>query len=131
VKILLDMNLTPEWVPFLQQAGFDPVHWSAVGDPRAPDAELLAWARKNGHVVFTHDLDFGAVLAATRARGPSVLQARVKDPMPDAVGAEVVRVLHLRREAFEGGALVTIDRMHARVRVLPIRADDDPESESG
>jgi predicted nuclease of predicted toxin-antitoxin system len=128
VKILLDMNLSPEWVPFLTSAGFDAVHWSAVGDPRASDSELMAWARANGCLVFTHDMDFGALLAATRAKGPSVLQVRVKNTMPSAIGADVVRVLHLRREAIELGALVTIDKSNARVRVLPIGsgAEDDP-----
>lgn len=126
MKILVDMNLSPEWVLFLEQAGFACVHWSRVGDPRASDAELMAWARANGHVVFTHDMDFGALLAATRAAGPSVLQVRVKDTMPASVGADVVRVLHFRREALEQGALVTIDKIHSRVRVLPIGAGTEP-----
>jgi predicted nuclease of predicted toxin-antitoxin system len=78
VKILIDMNLTPAWALFLRDAGFECVHWSDVGDARAPDSELLEWARLNGHVLFTHDMDFGALLAATRAKGPSVLQARVR-----------------------------------------------------
>jgi len=131
VKILIDMNLSPEWVPFLEQAGFACAHWSAVGDPRAADAELMAWARTRGYVVFTHDLHFGALLAATRGHGPSVLQVRVKDTMPGAVGADVVRVLHLRRDVLERGALVTIDKAHARVRVLPIGSERDPEDEPG
>jgi predicted nuclease of predicted toxin-antitoxin system len=62
VKILIDMNLSPEWVSFLEQAGFMCAHWSTVGNPRAPDSELMAWAREHGYVVFTHDLDFGALL---------------------------------------------------------------------
>ena len=60
MKILIDMNLSPAWVPFLTQAGFECVHWSAVGSPRASDAELMSWARAHGHVIFTHDMDFGA-----------------------------------------------------------------------
>ena len=131
MKILLDMNLSPEWVSFLEQAGFACVHWSTVGDPRAPDWELLAWARERGYVLFTHDLDFGALLAATRDRGPSVIQVRVKDTLPSAVGPDVVRVLHLRRDVLEQGALVTIDKAQARVRVLPIGAGGDPEDEPG
>lgn len=77
-------------------------------------------------MVFTHDMDFGALLAATRATGPSVLQVRVKDTMPSSVGADVLRVLHFRREALEQGALVTIDKIHSRVRVLPIGAGPEP-----
>jgi predicted nuclease of predicted toxin-antitoxin system len=121
------MNLSPEWVPFLRQAGFECVHWSVVGDARATDAELMAWARTNDHVVFTHDMDFGALLASARATGPSVLQARVKDTMPSSLGADVVRVLHFRREALEQGALVTIDKLNSRVRVLPIGSGSKPD----
>jgi predicted nuclease of predicted toxin-antitoxin system len=124
VKILIDMNLSSTWVGFLQDAGFECVHWSTVGDPRAPDADILAWARENDHVLFTHDMDFGALLAATRAKGPSVLQARVQDTMPNALGPDVLRVLRLRRDALERGALVTIDRARARVRVLPLLPED-------
>jgi len=120
LKILLDMNLSPEWVPFLEQAGFSCVHWSAIGNPRATDAELMAWARVHDHVIFTHDMDFGALLAATRAVGPSVLQARVKSLTPGSLGQDIIRVLYLRRDALERGAIITIDKLNSRVRVLPI-----------
>ncbi|WKZ11581.1 MAG: DUF5615 family PIN-like protein [Gammaproteobacteria bacterium] len=55
MKILVDMNLSPSWAQALREEGFEAVHWSAVGDGRATDAELLAWADANDHVVFTHD----------------------------------------------------------------------------
>lgn len=80
-------------------------------------------------MVFTHDLDFGTPLAATHAEGPSVLQVRTDNTAPSAIGADVVRVLHLRREAFERGALVTIDKVRARVRILPIGKKSDTEDE--
>jgi hypothetical protein len=54
------------------------------------------------------------------------LQVRVKDTMPASIGADVVRVLHFRREALERGALVTIDKSHSRVRVLPIGSGSEP-----
>lgn len=81
MKILLDMNLPPSWVGFLRQEGFDAVHWSGVGDPRAPDAVIMAWARER----------------------------------------DVVRVLRLRAAEIEQGAVVSIDKVTSRVRVLPIR----------
>jgi predicted nuclease of predicted toxin-antitoxin system len=89
----------------------------------------MAWARAHGQVVFTHDMDFGALLAATRASWPSVLQARVKDTMPSSIGVDVVRVLHLRHDALERGALVTIDKLKSRVRVLPIGTSGNPPDE--
>jgi predicted nuclease of predicted toxin-antitoxin system len=42
------------------------VHWSSIGDARAPDTALMSWAQETDHIVFTHDLDFGALLAFTR-----------------------------------------------------------------
>ncbi len=42
----------------------------------------MEWAKTNSHIVFTHDLDFGAILAATNAIAPSVIQVRTQDVMP-------------------------------------------------
>ena len=121
MKLLVDMNLAPSWVRFLQDEGFDSVHWSAVGDARASDANIMEWARHGGYVVFTHDLDFSALLAATEARGPSVLQVRTQDTLPDAIGREVVQVLRNHGMALERGAVVSLDRVASRIRILPIR----------
>ena len=63
LAILVDMNLSPDWVPVLTAAGWSAVHWSTVGDRAADDATLMAWALANKQVVFTHDLDFGTTLA--------------------------------------------------------------------
>jgi hypothetical protein len=71
MKILVDMNLSPAWVPFLNGRGFQASHWSGVGAASAPDAEILEYAETHGFVLFTHDLDFGMLLAARGAKAPS------------------------------------------------------------
>ncbi len=115
------MNLAPSWVAFFGDHGLVAVHWSAVGDPRAPDRELLAWAAERDHVLFTHDLDFGALLAMTGAAGPSVVQVRgALDLLPAALGGRVVATLRTYEAELVRGALVTLDGMLDRVRVLPI-----------
>lgn len=78
MKLLIDMNLSPEWVDVLRSNGYEAQHWSTVGDPRAPDYVIMEWARATGSIVLTHDLDFGALLAITSAVGPSVIQVRTK-----------------------------------------------------
>lgn len=118
------MNLSPAWVQFLGAAGIQTVHWSGVGDPRAKDSTLVDWGRKNGAVIFTHDLDFSALVAITKAKGPSVVIVRTQDVLPDAIGAEVVRVLRAHEAALEKGAIVTLDELAARVRILPIEKTD-------
>lgn len=101
MKLVLDMNLSPSWVGFLRHEGFEAVHRGTVGDPKASDATIMEWARRGSYVVFTHDLDFSALLAAREARGPSVLQVRTHDVLPDAIGNDIIRVLRLHGAALE------------------------------
>lgn len=120
MKIVIDMNLSPDWVQLIETAGFESVHWSTVGDPRASDRTILEWALTNGYIVFTNDLDFSAILAATQAEAPSVIQIRGQDVLPASIGSLVIDVLQQFESVLEAGALVTIDQTRARVRVLPI-----------
>ncbi len=115
------MNLSPAWVPFLEEQGITATHWSAVGDVKAPDSVIMDWARNSGYVVFTHDLDFSVLVAKAGDNGPSVFQMRTLDLVPSSVGAEVVRVLGEHAEMLERGAIVTLDSSSARVRALPVR----------
>ena len=121
MKILIDMNLSPEWRDVLVKHGWETCHWSTVGDPRAPDTTIMAWALANGYVVFTHDLDFGNLLAATNAIGPSVIQVRTQNTLP--VHLENILVASLRQfeSALETGALIVIDEARSRARILPLR----------
>ena len=120
LRILIDMNLSPDRVPYLRDAGIGAAHWSTIGDPRAPDETVLRWAEANAHVVFTHDLDFGTLLALTRASGPSVIQVRAGNPAPDAVGVAVLAAIRGHVESLMAGAWVVVDPRRARVRLLPL-----------
>jgi len=121
MKIVIDMNLSPQWVPILKSAGHEPIHWSQVGADNAPDREIMKWARNNNHVVFTHDLDFGALLAATNANSPSVIQVRTQDVSPKTLSAVVLSSLKQFEDRLIEGALVTVKQKQSRARVLPLR----------
>lgn len=121
MKLLIDMNLTPGWCQLLASAGHEAVHWSSFGDGSAKDAEIMAAARTGGYVVLTHDLDFGAILAATGGEGPSVVQIRADDPSPATIGRAVLTALRQLADELEAGALVTIEPSRARLRLLPLR----------
>ena len=115
-KLLVDMNLSPEWAPVLQRHGWEAVHWSGVGDPRAS----MDWAVAHQDVVFTHDLDFGIMLALTHDVGPSVLQVRSENILPDYLEGSVIATLTQHEADLSSGALVVVDESRSRVRVLPI-----------
>jgi len=120
LRLLIDMNLSPSWVEVLRKAGFEATHWYRLGAPGAPDSELFAWAREHGHIVFTHDLDFGAMLAATHAESPSVFQIRTNDVSPAALAPRAIELLHRFAPQLASGALVVVDEMRERVRILPL-----------
>jgi predicted nuclease of predicted toxin-antitoxin system len=120
MKIVVDMSLSPEWRETFKVNGIEARHWSEIGDPKAKDREILAWAREHGFIVFTHDLDFGHLLALTHAAGPSVIQVRSEDVLPASIGPVVLSALRQHRELLESGALVVIEPANFRVRILPI-----------
>jgi predicted nuclease of predicted toxin-antitoxin system len=120
VKLLLDMNLSPEWASVLERHGWQAVHWSTVGDPRASDREIMDWAATHEYVVFTHDLGFASMLALSHATGPSVLQVRAPDVLPEHLERSVIAALGQHEADLSAGALVVVDVHRNRVWVLPI-----------
>jgi predicted nuclease of predicted toxin-antitoxin system len=120
LELVIDMNLSPEWVDKLSQFGWSAIHWSAVGDPKSPDSAIMQWAIANRHTVFTHDLDFGAALALTHAVGPSVLQVRGQNILPEHMLRVVLAALEQHHASLEGGAIVVVEERKCRVRVLPL-----------
>ena len=124
MKLLVDMNLSPRWVAVLANAGVEAAHWSTLGANNAPDSEIMAYARANDYVVLTHDLDFGAILAATHGEKPSVVQIRADDVSPDVIGAQVVLALRQMATELEEGVLLTVDPNRTRLRVLPLKSNE-------
>ncbi|MBN8246050.1 MAG: DUF5615 family PIN-like protein [Verrucomicrobia bacterium] len=116
------MNLSPEWLPVLKQAGWQAVHWSDIGAPTAPDADLLACARRQGFVVLTQDLDFAELLFQTQAGSPSVVMLRLRNELDPAQQTRICTLLRTATAALEEGALLVIDERRARLRRLPIQA---------
>lgn len=47
MKLLIDMNLSPDWIAVFEQQEWEALYWSTVGDPRATDSVIMEWAR--GH----------------------------------------------------------------------------------
>lgn len=115
------MNLSPRWVKLLGDADIEAVHWSNIGAANARDLDIMSFARARDYVVLTHDLDFGAILAATHGKKPSVIQVRSEDVSPDIIGKQVVAALRQMAADLEQGALVTVNPKRTRVRILPLR----------
>ena len=120
MKILIDMNLSPDWVREFNINNINAIHWSSVGKFDAPDSELMNWARENDHVVFTHDLDFGTTLALTNAEKPSVVQVRTQNVTVNHLSKMVIANILKYESILVQGALIVLDEEKARVRILPL-----------
>ncbi|MGB6689620.1 MAG: DUF5615 family PIN-like protein [Terracidiphilus sp.] len=125
MKVLVDMNLSPDWVGYLSDAGIESAHWSSIGSVDAPDRQIMSFAAQNEYVVLTQDLDFSAILAATHDCKPSVVQIRSDNLSLDAIGKAVVAALLQLRTELEAGALLTIDQAkRVRLRLLPFHFEE-------
>ena len=121
MKVLIDMNLSPDWAAAFAGHGIKSVHWSSVGDPRAEDEEIMAFARSGNYIVFTHDLDFGTILASTQGESPSVVQVRAQNILPSHLANTVISILRENEALLEQGALIVVDEGRSRVRILPLQ----------
>jgi predicted nuclease of predicted toxin-antitoxin system len=108
-------------VKLFSDQGWDAIHWSDVGPVDAKDQVILKWDRDNGYIVFTHDLDFGTLLAASDVKGPRVIQVRTQNVMPEALGETDVNAIKKFKNELDAGSLISIDQRQARARILPLR----------
>ena len=65
--------------------------------------------------MFTHDLDFGALLALTAQVGPSVIQMRTDDVPRPKPRERILLALHRFAGPLTDGALISLDEVRAHV----------------
>jgi predicted nuclease of predicted toxin-antitoxin system len=123
MKIVLDMNVSPEWLPVLQSHGHEAMHWREIGDAAADDSEIFEWASRNGAIVVTNDLGFEKLLAVSGTNGPSVILFRKGRNDPSAHRHLLLRALTVCKSELESGALVILDHNKQRLRMLPLNED--------
>jgi predicted nuclease of predicted toxin-antitoxin system len=103
------MNLTPRWIHFLSNEGYEAVHWSLVGPIPAKDSEICRYARQYGQVILTNDLDFPQILAHTRQSTPNVVLLRGEPLVPEVRGGALLGALRDCEAELDEGAIVTLD----------------------
>ena len=122
MRLLIDMNLTPRWVHFLRNAGYEAVHWSSVGSNSAKDSEICDYARGSAQVIPTNDMDFPQMLAHTRQNAPSVVLLRGEPLVPEERGSAPLGALQDCEAELNQDAIVTLGWSDKpRARVLPLR----------
>ena len=72
MKLLIDMNLSPQWVEAFRSAEFYAEHWPTIGSRSASDAEIMAFAHQHNCVVVTNDLDFSVLTRKFLSSYPAI-----------------------------------------------------------
>ena len=121
MNFLLDENLSERLGELLSAAGHRVDHVRALGLRSADDATVIAKADQLDAVLISADTDFGALLAASGAAGPSVVLLRhERGRSVEEVGGLILANLPAVADALTTGAIVVIDDERIRVRQLPI-----------
>jgi predicted nuclease of predicted toxin-antitoxin system len=60
------------------------------------------------------------LLAHSNETGPGVIQIRTPDTMPDKIGNIIVSTIKKYEDLLVKGALVSMDKVRSRLRVLPL-----------
>jgi predicted nuclease of predicted toxin-antitoxin system len=120
LKFLIDMPITPAAVARLEDHGHDAVHASNVGLSRAKDPEILSFARREGRIVVTADLDYPRLLAIQRADSPGVLLFRGGSYSDEQVLRLLERVLLQSKPADLERSVTVVDLTRVRRHRLPI-----------
>jgi predicted nuclease of predicted toxin-antitoxin system len=120
VKIVVDMNLSQDWIGFLEIHGHDATHWARIGPADSTDETIAEWAADRDAVLLTNDLDFGHIHALAGSSRPSVIQLRSPDLRPESIGDIVSKALVTTAKSLSSGAIVTVSPPHVRIRTLPI-----------
>ena len=131
MRFLLDESVSPLVRDALAAGGLDVVHVHEIGLTSASDPAVLEAAVNEGRVLVTLDTDFGALVAHSRARPPSVVLIRSRVAhRPSAQAALLFANLEQLAEDLDAGAIVVIGDDRIRVRRLPIEptslADGNP-----
>jgi predicted nuclease of predicted toxin-antitoxin system len=117
--LLLDQGLPRSTAGLLIKAGLSAVHAAEIGFSKAPDYEILAFARQQNLIVVTLDADFHMLLAVQGAASPSVIRLRQQRLDAEEAAIAIRTVLDRGREVLESGAVASVTKTLIRFKRLP------------
>jgi predicted nuclease of predicted toxin-antitoxin system len=123
LRFLADENISPKTVSYLNALGYNVIRVNEVKMVKVKDKEIIEYARVNGYVLITMDLDFGYILSYIKDNKPSVIILRLTYPDPDNVSSHIIKALKNKEiidSLIEGSVIIIIEDDRIRVRRLPL-----------
>lgn len=130
MNFLIDMPLSPQLVPWLQERGHNAVHALGLGMSTADDSTLMALALDQERILVTADLDFPQAIALSHAQGPPLILFRGGNYSEAQMRGLFQRVLDNVPDAELKRSVTVVDRVRIRRTRLPLQPvesqDDQP-----
>ena len=121
LRLLANMNISPETVNALQEKGLDIIRVSEILPVTSSDMEILDFARRENRVVVTQDPDFSALLALGGFDTPRVSTMRMRVSDPESITQKLLELLPVIQDMLAKGCVVSVDDYSFRIRWLSIR----------
>ena len=93
LSFLADENISPESAEYLETLGYPCHSLCREGPRRLSDREIIALAKREGHVILTHDLDFGQIYYFVEEGQVGILVLRLRHQTVEVVNDVLQRFL--------------------------------------
>ncbi len=123
MKFLFDMPVSSLLLKVLHTYGHQGVHANQIGKDRAPDIELLNFARSDGRVIITADLDFPRLLALSLADGPGIILFRGGNYSDIEMCDLLETVLRIVSVEILQSSICVVDKKRVRITRLPLQPE--------
>jgi predicted nuclease of predicted toxin-antitoxin system len=117
MRFLADENVSHHVVERLRAAGFD-VTTVGLTNPGASDSDVLATAKRDGHILITEDGDFGELVVRQRLEVQGIVLLELDRLSTLAEADRVAAIVSANMNKLSGNLLVIEP---GRVRIRPLR----------
>ena len=121
IRLMADMNISPQTVSALQQQGWDIIRVPDVLPANTSDEEILNFCRQENRAIVSFDLDFSMLVALSGGDRPSLITLRLSSTNPEVVTQRLLEVVPQIEAELQQGSVVKIGNETVRIRRLPIR----------
>lgn len=119
MKFLLNENISPRLIAKLKSLNYEALHVNDCLLVGKPDVEIVEYAKINGLIIITHDLDYGRIISLSALDKPSVITLRL-DKLNTQIVFNILRDNLKNLESYlKNGSLITIEEDKIRYRSLP------------
>ncbi len=120
MKFLIDMPISPSLTEWLQVQGYETIHVSRIGMATANDKEILKYAREEGSIIITADLDFPRLIAIAGDDSPPLILFRGGNYNETEMKSLLQRVLQVISPEDIKRSIVVVDKTRIRKIAIPI-----------